>query len=131
MSYLVIRLTGVPIPVPQFSFLTALALLVVFFIGALGEELGWSGFAIDPLQDYLGVFGASLLLGLVWTVWHFVPLLEAHRSLVFIAWWSIGTVASRVIIVWLYNNTGRRAFVAAVFHTMMNFTWQLFPVNGF
>jgi len=56
--------------------------------------------------------------------------LEAYRSLAFIAWWSPGTVASRVIIVWLYNNTGRSVFVAALFHTMMNLTWQLFPVGG-
>jgi len=39
-------------------------------------------------------------------------------------------VAARIIIVWLYNNTGKSVFVAAFFHTMMNLTWQLFPVNG-
>ena len=37
LSYLVMRLTGVPIPAPQFSILTALALSVVFFIGGLGD----------------------------------------------------------------------------------------------
>jgi len=39
-------------------------------------------------------------------------------------------VTARVIITWLYNNTGRSVFVATLFHTMMNLTWQLFPVNG-
>jgi uncharacterized protein len=92
--------------------------------------LGWSGYAIDPLQDRFGALGGALLLGVVWAVWHYVPLLEAHRSLAFIAWWSLGTVAARVIIVWLYNNTGRSVFVATLFHTMMNLTWQLFPING-
>jgi len=53
-----------------------------------------------------------------------------HRSLAFIAWWSLGTVAARVIIVWLYNNTGKSVFVAALFHTMINLTWQVFPING-
>jgi hypothetical protein len=46
------------------------------------------------------------------------------------AWWSLGTLASRVIIVWLYNNNGKSVFVAAVFHAIINLTWQLFPVNG-
>ena len=102
----------------------------MFFIAAIGEELGWSGYAIDPLQDRFGALGGALLLGVVWAVWHFIPLLEVPQSLAFIAWWSLGTVASRVIITWLYNNTGRSVFVAALFHTMMNVTIQLFPVNG-
>jgi uncharacterized protein len=130
LSYFVMRLTGVPLPLPQFSLLPALALFVGFFIGALGEELGWSGYAIDPLQDRFGALRASLLLGAAWAVWHFVPLLEVPRSWTFIAWWSLGTVAARVIIVWLYNNTGRSVFVAAIFHALLNLTWQLFPING-
>jgi membrane protease YdiL (CAAX protease family) len=130
LSYGVLRWTGLPIPLPQFSVWLALALFAIFFIAGLGEELGWSGFVIDPLQERFGALKASLLLGLVWAVWHFIPLLQAHRSWAFIDWWSLGTLTSRVIIVWLYNNTGRSVFVAAVFHAMINLTWQLFPVNG-
>lgn len=130
LSYVALRLMGVSIPTPQFSVVTALVLFIVFFISALAEELGWSGYAIDPLQERFGAFWGALLLGVVWAVWHYVPLLEAHRSLVFIAWWSLGTVTARIIIVWLYNNTGRSVFVTALFHTMMNLTWQLFPING-
>jgi len=130
LSYGVLRLMRVPLPAPQFSVGTILALFVAFFIGALGEELGWSGYAIDPLQDRFGALLGALLLGAVWAVWHYVGLLEVDRSLEFIAWWSLGTVAARVIIVWLYNNTGRSVFVATIFHTMINLTWQLFPING-
>ncbi len=130
LSYGVIRLTGVPIPPPQVSLLPAVALFVTFFVAALGEELGWSGYVTDPLQDRFGVLAAALIIGVVWAVWHIVPLLEANRPAQFIAWWTLGTVALRVIIVWLYNITGRSVFVAAVYHAMINFTWQLFPVNG-
>jgi membrane protease YdiL (CAAX protease family) len=130
LSFIGMRLAGVSVPLPQFSAWLALALFVIFFIAGLGEELGWSGYVIDPLQPRFGALWASLLLGAIWSVWHFIPLLQAHRSWAFIAWWSLGTLASRVIIVWLYNNTGRSVFVAAVFHAMINLTWQLFPVNG-
>lgn len=130
LSYGVLRSMGVPVPVPPFSVGTILALFVAFFLGALFEELGWSGYAIETLQERFSALGGALLLGVVWTVWHYVPLLEAHRSLAFIAWWSLGTVATRVIIVWLYNNTGKSVFAAALFHTMVNLTWQLFPING-
>jgi hypothetical protein len=64
LSYGVIRLTGVPLPVPPFSVETTLALFVAFFIGALGEELGWSGYAIDPLQARFGA---------LWGSQHFYP----------------------------------------------------------
>jgi uncharacterized protein len=29
-----------------------------------------------------------------------------------------------------YNNTGKSVFAATAFHTMVNISWQLFPING-
>ena len=130
MSYGAIRLMGIPLPAPQVSVGRILALFVAFFISALCEELGWSGYALDPLQERFGTIGGAFLLGVVWAIWHYVPLLQVHRSLEFIAWWSLGTVAYRIIIVWLYNNTGKSVFIAALFHAMIDLTWQLFPING-
>lgn len=130
LAFLLIRRAGTPIPLPQFSPVTALGLAAGFFIAGLGEELGWSGYALDPLQTRLGAFGASLATGAVWAVWHYIPLLQAGRTADFILWWTLGTLAYRVLIVWLYNNTGGSVFAAAVFHATINLTWQLFPVNG-
>ena len=101
-----------------------------FFAGAFLEELGWSSYVIDPMQNRLGALLASVLVGLVWSAFHYVALLQAHRSLEWIAWWSLWTVALRVIIVWLYNNTCKSVFAAALFHTTINVTWQLFPIRG-
>jgi len=130
LEYGLLRLMGSPIPAPQFPVLMALVMFLVAFIAALSEELGWMGYAIDPMQNRSNALYASILLGLVWSAWHFVPLMQAGRSPAWIAWWCLFTVASRVLIVWLYNNTGRSVFVAAVYHAMMNVTWQLFPING-
>ena len=49
-----------------------------------------------------------------------MPLVQAHRSAAWIAWWSLNTVALRVLIVWLYNNTGKSVFAAALFHAFAN-----------
>ncbi len=130
LSLGVLRLTGSMVPAPQITLLPTLILCVICFILALGEELVWSGYAIDPMQDRWGALRASLILGLVWAVWHYVALTQAGRSVAWIAWWSLYTVTQRVIIVWLYNNTGKSVFAAALFHMMTNVTWQLFPVNG-
>jgi membrane protease YdiL (CAAX protease family) len=130
LSFGVQRLIGVPVPSPQIAMVPTLGLLLVCFVAALGEELGWSGYAIDPMQETWGVLTASLLLGLVWAAWHIVPLVQAHRSLAWIAWWCVGTVALRVVMVWLYNKTGKSVFAMALLHAMINVSWQSFPIHG-
>ncbi len=130
LSYGLMRLMGVQLPTPQFPVLEVLAMFIAFFIAALGEELGWSGYVLDPMQDRWGALQAGILLGLVWAAWHIVPLLQAHRSPAWIAWWCLGTVTMRVLIVWLYNNAGKSVFGAALFHTTINVSWQLFPIHG-
>jgi len=130
LSYTLMRLMGVSLPTPQIPVLVALAMFLAFFVGALAEELGWSGYVIDPMQDRWGALQAGILLGLVWAVWHIVALVQAHRTPAWIAWWCLNTVAIRVVMVWLYNNTGKSVFGAALFHTTINVTWQLFPVHG-
>jgi membrane protease YdiL (CAAX protease family) len=97
------------------------------FVAALGEELGWSGYAIDPMRDRWSALQASILLGSVWATWHVVPLVQAQRSPAWIAWWYLSTVALRILIVWLYNNMGKSVFTAALFHAISNVSTLLFP----
>jgi membrane protease YdiL (CAAX protease family) len=130
LSFAVLRLTGVPVPAPQIAILPTLALCVAFFVGALGEELGWSGYAIEPMQARWGALKASIILGAFWAVYHYIALVQANRSLEWIAWWTLYTVAARVIMVWLFNNTGKSVFGMALFHMTLNDTWQLFPLQG-
>ncbi len=130
LSYELMRLMGVPLPTPQVAFLATTAMLIAFFIAALGEELGWSGYITDPMQNRWGALQAGVILGLVWAAWHIIALVQAHRSPSWIAWWCLGTVAMRVVMVWLYNNTGKSVFAVALFHTTSNVTWQLFPIRG-
>ncbi|MBV8316852.1 MAG: CPBP family intramembrane metalloprotease [Planctomycetaceae bacterium] len=120
LTYGLMRLMGMPILGPQFSPLAALAMFLAFCLTALGEELGWSGYVIDPLQERWNAQKASILVGIVWAIWHFVPLMQGHRSTTWIAWWSLYTVALRVLIVWLYNNTGRSVLAATLFHAFSN-----------
>ena len=119
LAYGVMRLIGLPIPEPL-PFLTIPLLFVLFFIGAVGEELGWTGYAIDPMQDRWNALQASILLGLVWAIFHLVPLVQAQRSPAWIAWWVPGVVGLRILIVWLYNNTGKSVFAAILFHAIGN-----------
>jgi hypothetical protein len=62
----------------------------------------------------------ALAVGLIWAAWHVVPLTQAYRSVECIAWWCLGMVALRVVMTWLYNNTGHSVFGATAFHAMIN-----------
>jgi membrane protease YdiL (CAAX protease family) len=126
LTYGLMRLMGLPLSTTQFPVLAAVAMFFVFFVAALCEELGWSGYVIDPMQARWSALGASIVVGLVWAAWHCVPLMQAHRSLAWIGWWSLTTVASRVLIVWLYNNTRRSVFAAALFHAFTNVSGIIF-----
>jgi len=129
-AYGVSGASGNPLPVPTLQLLATLAMFLSFFSAALGEELGWTAYATEPLQERWGTLKASLLLGSVWAVIHFIPLAQAHRSMEWIAWWSLGTVALRMIMTWLYVHAGKSLFAATLFHAMINLCWQLFPIHG-
>jgi uncharacterized protein len=129
-SYWWMRAMKVSLPELRVSLGLAVVMPVAFLVTAMGEEVGWSGYILDPLQNRWGALRAAALLGFMWAIWHTVPLVQAGRSESWIAWWGLGTVASRVIIVWLYDNTGRSVFAASLYHAMSNLCWQLFPNAG-
>jgi membrane protease YdiL (CAAX protease family) len=130
VTYGVMREMGLPLPRVHFPLLAAVAWFLGFFIAAECEELGWTGYALDPLQARWSALGASILLGIVWAGFHLVPLVQAHRSPGWIAWWSLATVALRVLLVWLYNNTGQSVFATVLFHATGNLA-QIGPVLDF
>ena len=119
-----------PLPALQIGGLAVLLMCLAFFVGALGEELGWSGYITDPMQDRWNALQTGVILGFVSVLWHLVPLLLSGRPPTWIAWWCLYAVAARILIVWLYNNTGKSVFAVALFHATLNLTWMLFPVYG-
>lgn len=128
--YALMRWMDMLLPAAELHVGTALLMFIAFFVGALGEELGWSGYALESMQARYGALGAGLLLGLAGILWHLSPLLLMGRSAVWIAWWCLYALAFRIITVWLYNNTGKSVFVAALFHATLNLAYVLFPVYG-
>lgn len=128
--YGLMRWMNTPVPAAQFQPFPALLMFMAFFVGGLGEELGWTGYALDPMQERWGALGASLLLGLVGILWHLTPLLLLGRSPAWIAWWCVYALTIRIFTVWLYNNTGKSVFAAALFHATVNIAYMQFPVYG-
>src|SRR3569833_522886 len=101
------------------------ALLGAFVAGAWLEELGWSAFATEALMPICGLIGAGLVIGLVWALWHYVPLLQVGRSMDWIAWWTVGTVSARLTLVFLYFRAERNVWAPTLFHACANVCWQV------
>lgn len=127
VSYWCMKMTGRILPVSPIKPLTVLIFFIAFFIGAFGEEIGWSGYVIEPLQNKYGVFAASLIVGFIWALWHIVPYYQSHQTAEWIFWQCIGTVFLRIIMVWIFNNTGKSVFAMILFHTMINISPYLIP----
>ena len=65
LTYWVMRLMGLPIPGRTASFLVIPLLFVLFFILAIGEEVGWMGYAVDPMQERWSALTTAIILGVV------------------------------------------------------------------
>jgi uncharacterized protein len=130
LEYGIMNVMGNSIPDPQFPILMTPLMFCVFFIFAVGEEMGWQGYVFEPLQERWNALGASIILGIVWAVWHIIPYIQTHNTPIWIVWQCLVSVGLRVLIVWLYNNTGKSLFAAITFHAMINVSTFLFPNYG-
>ena len=127
LTYGAMRLIGIPIPTNwQLPLLTPL-LFIAFFIAAAGEELGYMGYAIDPIQDRIGGLSTGLIVGSLWALWHFPSMIQIGQSSWLMAWGFVATVGFQILYIWLYNNTGRCVFGVILFHAIGNTGRSVFP----
>lgn len=101
--------------------------LLAIPFGPMGEETGWRGYALPRLQASLGDLHGSLVLGLLWVVWHipgfFIPglvlppvPLEWHVVLNFL----IRVFAITFVFTWVYNRTSGSLLISVLFHAAFN-----------
>jgi membrane protease YdiL (CAAX protease family) len=107
-----------------------LLFLVVTVIN--GEELAWRGFALPRLQERHSALTSSLLLGLVWVLFH-LPLFLTSTGfpldVLGILSRSIQLVGASVIFTWLYNHTRGSVLLAYLLHGSANTWTRVFPIS--
>jgi uncharacterized protein len=130
LAYWEMYFAGVPLPDPDIPILLVAILFPLFFITALGEEVGWLGYAIDPMQNRWGALKASMILGTVWGLWHLWGYIQLNNGLDWAIWQFLGSIPLRILIVWLYNNTGKSILAGVIFHAMINVSEFSFPNFG-
>jgi membrane protease YdiL (CAAX protease family) len=109
------------------------AFLMIFFLqGPVPEEFGWRGYLLDRFQARWSPLVASLLMGIIWAVWHLPSWFMDGTYQSFAPFWAftIFDVAVTVLFTWIYNHTRGNLFLALLFHTMINLANSLFLSAG-
>jgi len=97
--------------------------LTLYFIGAVGEETGWRGFALPRLQQKYGPLWGSLILGTLHALWHlpgffggWLGAFTLPRFGVFL----LTIVAVTVIWTWVFNQAQGSILIAILLHSTSN-----------
>jgi len=89
-----------------------------------GEEIGWRGFALPRLADRAGFRRASVLLGVIWAVWHlpffYVPGIDMYGQS--FPTFALGVTAISVAMAWLYVRTNGSLLLTMLMHSAINQT---------
>ena len=112
--------------------LPQLVLLVLLFNWA--EEIGWTGFVQDRIQDRYSPLKACALTAFPFAVFHIPFFLHEEGwalatlpiALVYLVVETFVLFFARVVIIWLYNSARRSLLIVGLFHAAFNTTVNTF-----
>lgn len=112
------------------QFWIQLPLLVpLIILGPLSEEYGWRGFAIRRLLSCTSANNTSLIIGLVWSLWH-LPLFymvgssQSELSMPFLPF-LLSVTSSSFIYTFVYLRTNLSVFSAIFFHWVYTYALEV------
>jgi membrane protease YdiL (CAAX protease family) len=94
-----------------------------------GEEVGWRGYALPRLTERFGLPLASVLLGIVWAVWHLPQffIVEADTYGQSFPVFVIQVTALSVAMAWLYARTNGSLLLVMLMHSAVNNSKDIVP----
>jgi membrane protease YdiL (CAAX protease family) len=105
---------------------------LIFFILQISEEFGWRGYTPDRLQARWSALISSLIIGVLWGIWHLpmflsngLPHFENHLPF---GQLFITLVAASIFITWLQNNCKGSLIPAFVIHSLINISGEALPL---
>jgi membrane protease YdiL (CAAX protease family) len=117
---------------------SALLLFAIFTLlfGPLPEEMAWRGYALKNLLLKNNALTASLMIGIVWTLWH-LPLFGIpgtyQQGLGFGTqqfWlYMLDKIPQSIFMTWIFVNNRRSTISAILFHFMINFMGELIDLS--
>lgn len=125
------RFWGVPVPIgsigrsaeyPELPLWAYWGAVLIFY--GFGEEIGWRGFLLPMLQSRLHPVAATLIVSVIWALWHwplflFSPGLSG-LDIGGIIGWLMSLVTGAFLLTWLFNRSGGSVLITAGFHATMD-----------
>lgn len=110
---------------------TPFMFIIWTLIAATAEEIALRGYGIDSLHGRMNLFKASVVLGVLWIIWH-VPLVFwpgtfqnqlLEQPLAFVGYW-VWMIPTTIFYSWIFCRNNRSILVAIIFHFMTNFVGE-------
>ena len=133
--YIGVGLLGYDMPTMDFiraimdnPLMLPVVLLISLASGPLNEEFGWRGYALDRMLVRFGYFGASMILGFIWGIWHlawyFTPGQAQYNLLQDSVLQAIMCIPSVMLlsswVTFVYIKTKRSILAGALVHMFSN-----------
>lgn len=117
---------NLPAGIPEedlFAAIPIIFIINIFLGGPLAEDIGWRGYALPKLREKLDALSASLIIGVVWVLWHlpFFIFPEGRSAVggIPLLWFGLMTIAWSVLFAWVYVNT-ESILMPVLFHAAVN-----------
>jgi membrane protease YdiL (CAAX protease family) len=96
----------------------------------IGEEVGWRGYALPKLQAGYGALLSSVILGVIWTLWHLPLFFNPATGYSLTSFWVflIFMLPISILITWVFNSTGGSVLIIMILHAMLNASTS--PLGG-
>jgi membrane protease YdiL (CAAX protease family) len=116
----------------QVHFLPSLgigALFLWIFTFGIGEEVGWRGYALPHLQKDHSAIKATLILAVLWALWHLPQFFYLFDPSMAVGW-AVGLLAGAIVFTWLFNSSSGSILIVAIWHGCFNFMSASNAGNG-
>lgn len=92
-----------------------------------GEEMGWRGYVLPRLQAKHSALVSSLILGVIWALWHLPRYLAPENTSLFVLG-TLKILAEPILYTWLYNNTKGSLLLTTIMHAAGNTAGVFLPM---
>lgn len=123
-------------PLSTMAFIASSSIIPVLIMdltsGALGEELGWRGYALHILQKKYVPLTAGVIVGVVWGLWHLPLMILSGYSGLELVYYMVAfmtAIVSFSVIMTFFYNKSKNILIAMWMHFLFNFLLKIVIID--
>ena len=89
--------------------------------------MGWRGYVLPRLQAKHSALVSSLILGMIWALWHLPRYMATENTSLFVLG-TLKILAEAILYTWLYNNTKGSLLLTTIMHAAGNTAGVFLPM---